>query len=149
VNALVRIWTNRMYWRHDEVKRKPTNYGPQYQQFKRRNKRRVCSTCHRMGTDPHHIIYRDGKAWDDERNLLWVCRWCHNRLHGQTQVIDGSRIAGWRKDVAERIAMEAKERIDPDHYDPAYLDYLRHPEKYLREHGTMIYQEIENVPTDV
>jgi hypothetical protein len=123
------------------MKRRKPKYGPQYHQFKRRNKGRVCSTCHRMGTDPHHIIYRDGKAWDDERNLLWVCRRCHNRLHGHTQVIDGSRIVGWKKEVAERIAMEAKERMEPEHFDPRYLDYLRHFEKHLRETGSMEYQE--------
>jgi len=86
----------------------------------------------------HHIVHRRGDIYDDPRNLASVCWLCHARIHSGEQITMGGRkCPAWTDEDVER----AKRRHDPDHYDPAYLDYLRYPEKYLREHGTMEYQE--------
>ena len=86
----------------------------------------------------HHIVFRDGASWDDPRNLASVCWLCHARIHGGAQTtIDGRRHPAWTTEDVER----AKRRHDPDHYDPAYLDYLRNWERHYRETGRMEYEE--------
>ena len=104
-----------------------------------------CMICWARPADhAHHIVYRRGFVYDDPRVLLATCeQLCHPRLHGYTVVLNGVRYVGWLKDHAFEIAVAAKLKHDPDNYDPAYLDYLRYPERYERENGTMIYQETE------
>jgi len=89
----------------------------------------------------HHIVRRRGDVYDDPRNLSLVCWMCHQRIHhGDQRLVSGTILRAWTDEDVER----AKRRHDPDNYDPAFLDYLRCPEKYEREHGTMIYQEGDN-----
>ena len=131
--------------KHRKTKRKP-KARKQFKEFKTLWLRSTCWLCERrLAVDPHHIVNRKGDAWDDPRNLTALCRSCHDRIEGDQIDITGRKLRQWTTEDVER----AKRRHDPDNYDPAYLDYLRHPEKYLREHGTMIYQETDNVSTDL
>lgn len=41
-----------------------------------------CEICERrLGTDPHHVLFRSHGGGDVEDNLLWLCRHCHDDLH--------------------------------------------------------------------
>jgi hypothetical protein len=44
-----------------------------------------CRWCGRTGlvVDPHHVRYRRGKEDDVEGNLICLCRWCHDFVHGR------------------------------------------------------------------
>ena len=86
----------------------------------------------------HHIAHRRGDIYDDPRNLASVCWLCHARIHSGEQItMDGRKHQAWTTEDVER----AKQRWDPDNYDPAYLDYLRNWERHYRETGRMEYQE--------
>ena len=124
------------------MKRKPTKRGKvarkQFAEFKRKWLGTRCPMCERRATiDPHHIVKRKGDAWDDPRNLIALCRNCHDRVEGDWIDVTGRRHRQWTDEDVER----AKRRVDPDNWDARYLDYLRHFEKHLRETGSMEYQE--------
>ena len=92
----------------------------------------------RQASHAHHMVYRRGDEYDDQKNLCATCDLvCHPRLHGQTIVIRGVRFEGWEKQQAFAIACAAKREHDPDNYDPEFLDRLAHVEREIREH----YQE--------
>jgi hypothetical protein len=137
--------------KRSRIKHRKTKRGPeaqrQFDEFKDQWLGKLCWLCEfDIATEAHHIDGRCGDAWDDPRNLAAVCWLCHRRYHdGEQTTITGRKLRQWTDEDVER----AKRRWDPPHYDPAYLDYLRYPERYEREHGTMIYQEKDNVPTDV
>ena len=42
----------------------------------------LCDLCERRpGVDPHHVRFRSQGGDDVERNLLWLCRPCHDNVH--------------------------------------------------------------------
>ena len=41
-----------------------------------------CDICERrLGVDPHHKVFRSQGGGDEESNLLWLCRSCHDDIH--------------------------------------------------------------------
>jgi len=40
-----------------------------------------CRVCHSRAVDIHHIVYRSHGGNDDERNLICLCRSCHEKAH--------------------------------------------------------------------
>jgi len=140
--------------KRSSIKPKPTRRSKQaqrhYKAFGDRWRGKACCICHaERGCHRHHIVNREGDDWDDERNLLWVCKRCHDRLHGISVVVARVRIPGWEKKDAFIYASDAKQRWDAEYYDPAYLDYLRNWERHYRETGRTEYQEVDDVPTDL
>jgi hypothetical protein len=131
--------------KRSRMKRKSTKRGKEAQRVIDEFRAQYCAPGKRcwlceteQATEIHHIVRRRGDIYDDRRNLLAVSWLSHQRLHhGPQTIFSGRVLPAWTDKDVER----AKRRWDPDNWDPAYLDYLRHPEKYLREHGTMIYQE--------
>jgi hypothetical protein len=45
-----------------------------------------CWFCGAPSSAPHHIVFRRGVVFDDQRNLAAVCEDCHSRIHGITIV---------------------------------------------------------------
>ena len=42
-----------------------------------------CECCERRaGTDVHHRVFRSQGGDDAPENLLWLCRPCHDEMHG-------------------------------------------------------------------
>lgn len=45
----------------------------------------LCQACHGKSNDTrlnvHHIVYRSNKGSDDQRNLITLCKKCHDKLH--------------------------------------------------------------------
>ena len=37
--------------------------------------------CGRFGTDAHHRVFRSQGGNDEESNLIWLCRPCHDGIH--------------------------------------------------------------------
>ena len=128
--------------KRSRIKAKPTKRGPkaskQFADYKTEWTGRPCCLCERQRMrDIHHMAKRKGDAWDDPRNLLAVCGMCHARIDADQHDTNGRLLSQWTDEDAER----AKRRHDPDHYDPAFLDYLRNWERHYRETGQMEYQE--------
>jgi 5-methylcytosine-specific restriction endonuclease McrA len=40
-----------------------------------------CRACGWEGVDRHHVVYRSLGGTDDKRNLVGLCRWCHQKVH--------------------------------------------------------------------
>lgn len=40
-----------------------------------------CQICNSTSTDIHHIIYRSQGGKDEPKNLIALCRDCHNKAH--------------------------------------------------------------------
>jgi hypothetical protein len=130
--------------KRSSIKHRKTKRGPEAQrhidEFRERWEMERCWLCETRVyiSHIHHIVTRKGDAWDDPRNLSKVCWLCHARIHGGEQTtVDGRKHPAWTTEDVER----AKQRWDPDNWDPAYLDYLRNWEKNYRETGRMEYQE--------
>ena len=43
---------------------------------------RKCPLCDKEASSPHHIKPRSEGGTDDERNLVWLCKSCHDRVEG-------------------------------------------------------------------
>ena len=62
----------------------------------------VCECCHRMAVDIHHINGRIGEGANDIKNLIALCRKCHNLAHdekiskGELQYIHNNFLLGHR-----------------------------------------------------
>ena len=42
-----------------------------------------CEVCERRpGVEAHHRIFRSRSGDDKESNLVWICRPCHDDIHG-------------------------------------------------------------------
>ena len=41
----------------------------------------LCDRCWSVAHDVHHIRGRIGKLLNDPKNLVFLCRKCHNRIH--------------------------------------------------------------------
>jgi 5-methylcytosine-specific restriction endonuclease McrA len=41
---------------------------------------RHCNNSH--GLDPHHVVFKSAGGLDKPSNLLTLCRWCHDSIHG-------------------------------------------------------------------
>ena len=41
---------------------------------------RHCNNSH--GLDPHHVIFKSAGGEDMSSNLITLCRWCHDSIHG-------------------------------------------------------------------
>jgi hypothetical protein len=51
-------------------------------QFRLEHLGEPCEICERRpGTDPHHTLFRSQGGDDSEKNLLWLCRLCHDSVH--------------------------------------------------------------------
>jgi hypothetical protein len=65
------------------IKRKATKRNKEGQQaityFRKRFPR--CWFCGAKASAPHHIVFRRGVVFDDQRNLAAVCQDCHSRIH--------------------------------------------------------------------
>ena len=73
----------------------------------------------------HHMQQGAGRV-HDRRNLLRLCRYCHEGLH-----------FGGKDDLTKGMLLTAKREVDDAYYDPAFLAGLRHkqhlgygPERY-------------------
>jgi hypothetical protein len=73
-----------------------------------------CAVCwSRASLDIHHIVGGAGRK-HDRRNLLRLCRWCHEGLH-----------AGGRNNLDRGVCLTAKRDVDDAYYDPEFLASLR------------------------
>ena len=63
----------------------------------------MCEVCMSPAVDVHHIQYRSRLGKDEIRNLMAVCRKCHDKAHseeykeGELKLIHGYFMAGVRK----------------------------------------------------
>ncbi len=71
--------------------------------------------------DPHHIVPRRGQRFDDRRNIVRLCRLCHQRAHGGLILVGGVR---YEQITTEQI-MRLKKLVDGSFYDEEFLDELR------------------------
>ena len=138
--------------KRSHIKQRKTKRTPVAQQviddFRDEWSNKPCPLCggYQRQYEIHHIVKRRGKVYDDRRNLLPTCWLCHERIHtGDQRTMGGAILRAWTDEDVER----AKRRHDPDHYDPAYLDYLRNWERHYRETGRTEYQENDDVSTDL
>jgi 5-methylcytosine-specific restriction endonuclease McrA len=121
--------------KRESIKHKPKRQSKEGQQamkqFKARWKGKPCWACTATGQERHHIVYRDGvAAADDERNLAWLCKGCHNAHHQRgLKNFFGRRI----EELTTGQIMHLKKIKDPEFYDPEFLDRLAHPDRTLRE----------------
>jgi hypothetical protein len=108
------------------IKRKATNRSKEGQQaitaFRKRWPR--CWFCGAKASAPHHIVFRRGVVFDDQRNLAAVCEDCHSRIHGITIVTHN----GERWDLLGRllpIPLETVLRVKKERDPPLDLPFLR------------------------
>lgn len=91
--------------------------------------RPFCAVCWARGDDAalhiHHLQQGAGRA-HDRRNLLRLCRHCHDGLH-----------FGGKDNLTKGMCLTAKRETDDANYDPKFLASLRHkvhlgygPERY-------------------
>ena len=66
----------------------------------------------------HHLVGGRGRK-HDRRNLLTLCKNCHEVLHS------GSRLTGL-PDLNKGILLTCKQETDPEFYDPVFLASLLH-----------------------
>ena len=103
------------------MKRRPTRRSKQGKQaiseFRSRWYR--CWFCGAKASAPHHIVFRRGLVYDDQRNLASVCLDCHSRIHGITVV---RHTGGRMLPITLETVLETKRTRDPEHWD---LDFLR------------------------
>lgn len=45
-----------------------------------------CQLCGRPASDVHHILFRSHGGSDDSRNLICLCRKCHDLAHSDEKV---------------------------------------------------------------
>lgn len=103
------------------MKRRPTRRSKQGQQAisEFRNRWYRCWFCGAKASAPHHIVFRRGLIYDDQRNLASVCLDCHSRVHGITIV----RHNGERLEPIPLVqVLGEKWGRDPEHWD---LEFLR------------------------
>ena len=75
---------------------------------------------------PHHIVRRKSRKWDDRRVILICCSGCHGRIHGETYILDGKRY----DPISYEDVLDVKRSVDPEYFDEAFLETLRHPPGY-------------------
>ena len=97
-----------------------------YKRFK--SERCRCSTCwlcqrNYPMLDVHHIVPRRGVIYDDLRNFFAACRMCHSMIEVDGIVWDGERVA----QIPESRILRVKRRLDPKHWDLAFLRLLAGP----------------------
>jgi hypothetical protein len=72
---------------------------------KARDKR--CRLCGKPGTDVHHIEFRSRGGKDVPENLILVCRFDHESLHGHVIRLAGTatnlRIGRWDDDANDHV----------------------------------------------
>jgi hypothetical protein len=92
--------------------------------FLKRWKGKSCWNCTTIGSERHHIVYRDGLIYDDQRNLAWLCGGCHSAHHlrGVANYF-GRPIAFLTTETILRL----KRDVDPDYWDLAFLRLLAGP----------------------
>lgn len=102
------------------IKRKATKRSKEGQQAITafRNRWPRCWFCGSKASAPHHIVFRRGVAFDDQRNLAAVCQDCHSRIHGITIVtVLNIRLLP----IPLETVLRVKKNIDP----PLDLPFLR------------------------
>ena len=63
----------------------------------------LCEVCMKKAVDIHHIKYKSRGGKDEIRNLIALCRKCHDKAHaekikeGELKLIHGYYLAGVRK----------------------------------------------------
>jgi 5-methylcytosine-specific restriction endonuclease McrA len=66
-----------------------------------------CRLCGKRGTDLHHIEFRSRGGKDVPENLILVCRFDHESLHGHVIRLAGSasnlRIGRWDDDANDHV----------------------------------------------
>ena len=107
------------------MKRRPTKRSKEgldaIKTFEANN--RQCWFCGKEATANHHIVFRRGKIFDDQRNLAAVCEKCHMRIHGATLVF---RMGRYDPIPLKRV-LEVKRDKDLDNWDLAFLRELAGP----------------------
>jgi hypothetical protein len=74
-----------------------------------------CAVCWSRSEDLHiHHLQQGAGRSHDRRNLLRLCRWCHEGLH-----------FGGKHDLTKPMLLTAKREVDDANYDPAFLASLR------------------------
>jgi 5-methylcytosine-specific restriction endonuclease McrA len=48
----------------------------------------ACEYCRKTAVDIHHIIFKSQGGTDEPKNLIGLCRKCHQRAHGIGDTID-------------------------------------------------------------
>ena len=80
-----------------------------------------CWFCGAKASAPHHIVFRRGLIYDDQRNLAAVCLDCHSRIHGITIVsVKGGRMLP----IPLETVLMTKRTRDPEFWDLAFLREL-------------------------
>jgi 5-methylcytosine-specific restriction endonuclease McrA len=102
------------------IKRKATNRSKEGQQAITAFRKRwpCCWFCGAKSSAPHHIVFRRGVVFDDQRNLAAVCEDCHSRIHDITIVKhNGKRFLP--------IPLETVLRVKRERDPPLDLPFLR------------------------
>ena len=107
------------------MKRRPTRRTKAgkaaLQEFRDRWYGQPCWLCPiRLGQHIHHIVHRRGVAYDDRRNLAWLCPICHARLHDGPQVLYRVELEAW----TDADVLLAKKVIEPGWWDLGFLREL-------------------------
>ena len=110
------------------MKRKPTKRSKEGQralnEFRDQWIGRLCWYCWTNdATDIHHIVKRRGEAYDVLCNFFACCRWCHQRIEGETLVWNGIRQPTIPVDVVLRL----KKIHDRENWKLAELRLLAGP----------------------
>lgn len=75
-----------------------------------------CAVCWSRADALHiHHMQQGAARVHDRRNLLRLCRWCHEGLH-----------FGGRNDLTKGMLLTAKREQDDAYYDPEFLAAIRH-----------------------
>ena len=67
---------------------KATNYKAVCRQVDLRD-RGLCRVCGFPGGHHHHIVFRSQGGTDTVGNLIVVCAWCHDDIHGRKVRVTG------------------------------------------------------------
>jgi hypothetical protein len=74
-----------------------------------------CAVCWNRSDEMHiHHMQQGAGRSHDRRNLLRLCRWCHDGLH-----------FGGKHDLKKGMCLTAKREVDDANYDPEFLASLR------------------------
>jgi 5-methylcytosine-specific restriction endonuclease McrA len=75
----------------------------------------ICACCGAPGKDAHHIVFlRDGGT-NDQKNLICLCRACHERVHKNVYIIDPET-----KEIKPNIELNTIAEADKQEYVAQY-----------------------------
>ena len=70
----------------------------------------LCRVCGRQANDIHHIMFKSHVGADNEKNLIALCRECHEWAHNYETHARGQLIASQERLYKESISTEELKR---------------------------------------